>query len=96
MQALLIPLFSFIIAGVISRVLLALGIGFATYSGIEALIGQLLDLVQPAINSLPGAVVQLLSISGFPQAFSIVSAAFMARAAIQAMRVFVSATSLGG
>jgi len=94
MQAILIPLFGFIISSAIVKILLALGIGFFTYTGLEALIGQLLDMFASNMNGIPVSVMQLMNLAGFSQAFSILSAALLARAAIQSMKAFVGAITL--
>lgn len=94
MQAILIPLFGFIISSALVKILLALGIGFFTYTGLEALIAQLLDLFTSNMNGIPVSVMQLMNLAGFSQAFSILSAALLARAAIQSMKAFVGAITL--
>lgn len=94
MQALLVPLFAFVLSSFFVKVLFTLGVGFFTYTGLLALINQLLDLVGSATSGLPADTLALMNIAGFSQAFSIVSAALIARATIQSMRVFVGATNI--
>jgi len=78
----------FIISSAIAKIVLALGIGFATYYGIESAVSALLGQIGPALNSLPTAVLNLLALAGVPQALNIICSAFMVRAALQAATVY--------
>lgn len=78
----------FIISSAIAKLILALGLGWATYAGIDAAVSALLDQIGPAINSLPVAVLNLLALAGVPQALNIICSAIMVRAALQAVQVY--------
>lgn len=94
MKALLLPLLTWIISSALVKILLALGIGLFTYTGLEALINQLLGMMTTNMGGIPASTMQLMNLAGFSQAFSIVSSTLLARAAIQSMKAFVGATSI--
>lgn len=94
MPAVLVAVLGFVVSSVIVKILFALGVGFFTYTGLTALIDQLLGYVSVTTGGLPASIIQIMNLAGFSQAFSIVSAALVARATIQSMRVFVGATNI--
>lgn len=94
MPAVLVALLGFVVSSVIVKILFALGVGFFTYTGLTALIDQLLGYVSVTTGGLPASIIQMMNLAGFSQAFGIVSAALVARATIQSMKVFVGATNI--
>lgn len=92
MPALLSGLLIWVISSAVARVLVALGIGFFTYSGLVALVESLVGQLQPMLSGLPSQVLSLLAIAGVPQALSIVCSAVLTRAAFNAARIAVGLT----
>lgn len=66
------------------KVLLALGIGWATYEGLSVLASGVSAQVISAWGQLGGTTLQLLSLGGWPQAVGILLGALTARAALLA------------
>jgi len=94
MPALLIPVLVWVLSSAVAKILLALGIGFATYTGLQSLISELISLFQSNMSGIPVQILQLMELAGFSQAFSILSSALLARAAIQSAKAFITATSI--
>lgn len=67
------------------KVLLALGVGWLTYEGVGLVVDQVTSEVAGLWAGLPTAVVQILSIAGFPQMVGIILGALAARAALVAV-----------
>lgn len=67
---------------VVKRVLIAMGVGFATYEGLAVLADALKAEVVSAWGQLGGVTLQFLSLAGFPSAVGIVLGAMVARVAM--------------
>jgi len=67
------------------KILVSLGIGWATYEGLSLLAGAVASQVTSAWGQLGGTTLQLLSLGGFPQALGIILGALAARAALLAV-----------
>lgn len=91
MPAILAYIGVWVISSVIVKLFVALGIGLFTYYGLYELVEQLLLQVRTLFTSLPPQVFQLVSLAGFPAAFSIIGSAILTRAAINAVQVFFGA-----
>jgi len=89
MPALLAPLLIWILSSAVAKVLVALGIGFMTYSGILALVETFLDQSTGFLSQLPVEILSLMHLAGVDQALSIIGGAMLTRAAIQAAKVSV-------
>ncbi|MDO9141122.1 MAG: DUF2523 domain-containing protein [Methylobacter sp.] len=75
------------IAGTLTgRVLLALGIGWVSYSGLNVLVSQIVDLVKVNYQSLSGVVLQILNLAGAGDAMGILIAALVTRTALVAIK----------
>jgi len=77
-----IPLGAFLTASVgylAIRVLMALGIGLITYGGVEIALAQLFTIAQGHYNNIPTFALQIAGISGFGQAFGMITAAITFR-----------------
>jgi len=68
-----------IAATLAGRVLLALGVGFVTYTGFESGLDYLKSQAISNIQSLPADMVQLIAYLGVGQAISIISSAYVVR-----------------
>lgn len=89
MPALLAPLLIWILSSALAKILFSIGIGFMTYTGIQALVEQFLDASTGFLSQLPSEILALLHIAGVDQAISIIGGALLTRAAIQAAKVSV-------
>ncbi|MDK6078352.1 DUF2523 domain-containing protein [Massilia varians] len=66
------------------RVVAALGFSAVTYTGVTALVDQLVASAQQNWSSMPAAVLQLCALSGIPQVLGMIFGAYMARVAMWA------------
>lgn len=67
------------IAGsMVGRILLALGMGYVSYSGFDILVGWLLNQIKADIGSMPSDVVQFLAYLWVDRAISMVFGAYSA------------------
>ena len=72
-----------IATSLVGRVLLALGIGFVTYSGFQVGIDWLLNEIKANMSALPSEVVSFLAWVWMDKAISMVFAAYAAAAGIK-------------
>ena len=63
---------------IVSRVLGALGLGTLTYTGVDAALSGVLDSARAAISGISGPVVQILSMGGVFDYFSITAGGIVA------------------
>lgn len=80
-------LFSWLMAAVVPlaiRVVAALGFTAVTYTGVTALVTQLVQTAQQNWSSMPVAVLQLCTLSAIPQVMGMIFGAYMARVAMWA------------
>lgn len=61
----LLPLLSTLLTSIAGQIMLALGISFISYQGIDALQSQMVTLMQSEINRLPPDALQILYLGGF-------------------------------
>jgi len=87
MPALLAPLLIWILSSAVARIFVSLGIGMFTYVGIIALVRDFLDMSHGFLSQLPSELLSLLHLAGVDQAISIIGAALLTRAAINAASV---------
>lgn len=73
-----------LVGPLVVRVIAALGFTAVTYTGVTALINQLVSTAQSNWSSMPTAVLQLCALSGIPQVLGMVFGAYMARVAMWA------------
>lgn len=71
---------------VVQRVLAALGLGVVTYESLSVLSGQLDGLIRGAWGGLGGAILDIASLGGIPQAIGIILAAYNARLAFLVLK----------
>lgn len=65
------------------RVLLSLGIGFATYKGVDVALGLLMTQVKTAFGGVPTEVAQFLAFMWVDKALTIMFSAFVASLALK-------------
>lgn len=68
-----------IAASLVGRVLLALGMSYVTYKGIDASITFLVSHVMQTLQGLPADILQIAALTKIDKAIAILSAAFMVR-----------------
>lgn len=78
---------------VVGKILVALGVGFATYGAITALLDALISQVQQYVGVLSSDLLQVLAIWGLFEAVSIIASAMTAVAAVKSVRVFIARSS---
>ena len=80
-------LFAFLVAAawpIAKKVLVSLGIGFATYQGMTLIADQLKAEIIAAWGQVGGVTLQILTLGGVPQAIGIILGGFTAGAALMA------------
>ena len=71
-----------------TRILAALGIGTVTYTGMSTAISGATDAAKTAFGGVSGDVLQILLLSGFPDALAIASGSLLSGAALIALKQF--------
>ena len=82
LSLIIIPLGAFLSAGIgflAIKALLALGIGFITYQGVDLALGQLFSAAQGHYNNIPSFALQIAGLGGLGQAFGMISGAITFR-----------------
>lgn len=69
----------------VGRVLIALGIGFASYSGIDTLVSNLTQSIQGNLSGIPGSLWSWLALLKVQTSISIITSAFSTRVAMTAL-----------
>jgi hypothetical protein len=80
-------LYAFLLAAawpIAKKVLLALGIGYATYTGLSLIADQVKNEIISAWGQLGSASLQVLTLGGVPQSLGIILGALTAGAALMA------------
>lgn len=67
------------------RVLIALGVGFVSYTGVSAVIAYLVNQVHTSANSLPAAMLAAMGLMQFDVVVGILAAAATARLALNGL-----------
>lgn len=82
-----------LVGPLVVRIVAALGFTAVTYTGVTALINQLVTTAQSNWSAMPTAVLQLCTLSGIPQVLGMIFGAYMSRvamwAAVGAARYFL-------
>lgn len=71
-----------IIVPLVKKVLVALGIGVASYAALNALFAQVQAQVVASYGAMPATILQLLALGGMPTAIGIILSAMSARVAM--------------
>lgn len=69
----------------IGRLLLALGIGFVSYTGVDTLVANLTSAIQGNLSGIPGSLWSWLGILKVQTSISILTSAFSTRVAMSAL-----------
>ena len=69
----------------VGRVLVSLGIGYATYSGVDTSVGWAKSQVLGAIGGLPGAAIQIAGMLHLGSVISIMCSALLVRLTMQGL-----------
>lgn len=72
-----------IVSSVVGRALLALGLGFVTYKGMDTSIGWLLEEIKTNISALDPKIIQFLAFLWVDKAISMLFAAYSTAALIR-------------
>lgn len=71
-----------LVTPLVRRVLVALGIGLVTYTGLDYILSQVQSLVIASMGGMTGASAQVAAILGFQQSVGIILGALSARLAL--------------
>lgn len=71
-----------IMSNLVGRVLIALGVGYAVYSGLDLTIGWLMDYIQAEVTGLGSRAVQVAYLLRLDVVLEVVAAAYLARLSI--------------
>lgn len=78
----------YIAGSLAARVMLALGISIVSYAALTTLVSSLISQMQTQYNSLPATTLQLANLGGMGHFLAMVSAAFVARVSLIALKKF--------
>lgn len=79
--------FTALVAGhVVARILLALGISFVTFQGLDYILSQVVMLVHDMFTGLPGDVAALLGLADVDLAINLVVSGYTARITMMSLR----------
>ena len=87
------PIIAWALGSFVLRLFTTLGIGVFTYFGLESLVSNTINAIQPALSSVPSGVIELLAIAGVPEALSVITSAALTAAAIKSASAFVGVVS---
>lgn len=73
-----------LVGPLVVRGIIALGFTAVTFTGVTALVNQLVSMAQNNWSSMPAAVLSLAALSGIPESLGMIMGAYMAVFAIQA------------
>lgn len=77
------------IGSAFARILMALGLGFATYKGVDKLAEKFFVQFESLLGHLPTSLIQLLRLAEVDTSLSIIFSALLLRIAMDTARVFV-------
>ncbi|MBA1148234.1 DUF2523 domain-containing protein [Ectothiorhodospiraceae bacterium WFHF3C12] len=89
MPAIFVPIavfLAFILSGVIARVLATLGLGIATYYGVQALVDELRGAVASAFGDVGADAVAIVALLGIDEAMTIILSAYVAVLTLNGIR----------
>lgn len=64
------------------KIMAMLGIGWLSYQGYSAVVGNIVNLVITNVNSMPAVIFNLAAMAGFVNAFGVILAAIVARGSL--------------
>lgn len=71
-----------IIGSMVGKVLIALGVGYVQYKGVEFLFNKLVDIINAQVINIPPQVLQVMSMLGLGVAFNLLLACITIKAAL--------------
>ena len=89
MPVLLKSIIVWALSATLVKLSVALGIGFLTYTGLEAAVNGALSHLVEAVGGLPESLYAILARFGFFEALSIIGSAMLTSAAIKSVKTFV-------
>lgn len=89
MSALLKVVLTWALSSAVIKIMLALGLGFLTYTGLEAAIDAALGSLASMVGGLPEGIYAMLARLGLFEGLSIIGSAMLLSAAIKSAKVFV-------
>lgn len=89
MALLLKSVLIWVVSATLVRLFVALGIGFLTYTGLEAAVSTALSYLAQWVGGMPESIYAIFARIGFFEALSIIGAAMLTSAAIKSVKVFV-------
>ena len=75
-----------VVKSVVSKVLVALGVGFVSYVGFDSLLSTVFDALKGSMNSLPVDALHLLGMSRVDLGLNLIFSAMAARVAMAALK----------
>lgn len=84
-----------IIVPLLVKLLVALGVGFITYTGIDIAAGNVQTFIENQFSGVPGYMLQLIGILQLDTAISMVIAAYAASFSVRAVSGSLTRLSLG-
>lgn len=88
MIKLLIAGIGYVLSKFALRLFAALGLTLVTYKALDVAITAAINRIQSSLSGAPSAALDILALSGFPEAFSIICSAYLTAAAIRASKVW--------
>lgn len=76
MRAALIPLLGTLLKSIVTKVIIALGLTFISYSGYSVALNKFKGYISNELNSMPSDILNLLLIGGVGQGFGYLFGAF--------------------
>lgn len=89
MSALLKVVLTWALSSALVKIMLALGLGFLTFTGLNAAVDALLGSMAANVGGLPADVYAMLARLGLFEGLSIIGSAMLLSAAIKSAKVFV-------
>ena len=75
---------------IITRMLLAIGVGTVTYAGLSAAIGAAISAAKTAYGGMTGDVASIVALSGFGDALGIIAGAIVTSVSLVALKKFAA------
>ncbi len=89
MIKLIIAAGGYILSSFVLRFFAALGISFFTYKALDVVVTASLDKIQSTISGAPADLLNILALTGFPAAMSIIAGALLTSVAITSLKTFL-------
>lgn len=95
MWAILAPVFAFVLTGILTRMLLAVGLGVVTYFGMSELISWVYTEIVGQLSGLPSHILQAAAMLKIGTAISIIFSAISIRLAMKSFGGALAALRFG-